>query len=102
MDLIAPTVGFLALGGLLCVGGWMLLREYRNVFLADPRAAMSVEVLLQILFHPAATAAFLGAMAIFFGFWFLALGLLFLLFPLFIKLWILIGAISTSLGLGAT
>jgi hypothetical protein len=41
--------GFLALG-LLFVGlAWLLLVEYRRVFIADPLSIMSLEVLAQIL-----------------------------------------------------
>jgi len=35
---------------------------------------MSIEVLLQLLFHPASTPAFLCAFALIVGLWFLAIG----------------------------
>jgi len=73
---------FLLLGALLVWGGWSLLGEYRKLFLSDPRLLMAVDVLLQILFHPAGTAVFLGAIAILAGLWFLVMGFAVAVWPL--------------------
>ena len=73
---------FLLLGALLVWAGWSLLGEYRRLFLSDPRLVMAVEVLLQILFHPAGTAVFLGAIAILAGLWFLVMGIFVAVTPL--------------------
>lgn len=55
---------FLGLGALFLLLAWMLLAEYREAFMANPRAIMSFEVLAQILHTggPGYIAAF-GLMA---------------------------------------
>lgn len=37
-------MGFVAIGGALWSGAWILLGEYRRLFLSDPRRAMTTEV----------------------------------------------------------
>jgi len=77
----------IALGAVLAYASLSLLGEYRRVFFNDPRAVMSVEVWLQVLFHPAATPGYLGVLVLFVGLWFLIAGLalLLLLSGLFIE-----------------
>jgi hypothetical protein len=98
MAIFVLAIGSLILGALLTGGGLILLGEYKKVFFADPRATMSVEVLLQILMHPAATAPFVGAVGIFFGLWFLGIGLLIFLFPLAMEVQRVFNAALLSLG----
>ncbi|GHU29043.1 hypothetical protein AGMMS50256_12950 [Betaproteobacteria bacterium] len=52
-----------------------LLGEYKRIFFENPQAAMSFEVWSQLLFHPAATPAYLGVLVLFFGIWFIVIGL---------------------------
>jgi len=57
----------IGLGLLLAVGAFALLREYRELFMKDPRAVMSVEVLMAVISRgsgPGYFAAFLLAGAI--------------------------------------
>src|SRR3954470_5726408 len=67
-------IGLIAVGAALAYGGYLLLGEYRRVFVDDPRAVMSVEVWLQVLFHPAPTPGNLGVIALFLGLWLLIAG----------------------------
>src|SRR5690349_20725784 len=100
MEWLLLPLSFIAFGALFAYAGWTLLAEYRKHFRADPGAVMSVEVFLQILFHPAATAVFMGALGLFIGFWFCAIGLLILAFPLFIGVAQVINGAAMSLGFG--
>jgi len=68
-------LGLIAFGAVLAVLGVLLLGEYRRVFFADPERTMSVEVFLQLLFHPAATPAYLGVVLLFAAAWFVIIGL---------------------------
>jgi len=61
-------------GGIFVCGALAGLGEYRKLFFTHPREAMSLEVLLQLLFHPASTPAFVCAFALVIGLWFLAIG----------------------------
>jgi hypothetical protein len=73
---------FITFGALLVGSGLFLLAEYRRLFFASPREAMSWEVLLQLLFHPASTPALLGALVLFIGLWFFVIGLIIATFML--------------------
>jgi hypothetical protein len=65
--LLANPLTNIGLGLLLAVGALALLREYRELFMRDPRAVMSVEVLMAIISRgggPGYFAAFLLAGAL--------------------------------------
>ena len=66
---------FIMFGALLTCSALALLAEYRKIFLQNPLGAMSVETLLQVIFRPALTPAYLGSLLGFIGLWFVALGL---------------------------
>src|SRR5260221_6255915 len=74
-------------GGIMICVALAGLSEYRKVFLANPREAMSLEVLLQLIFHPASTPALLSAFVLMIGLWFLAFGVLIFVSLLGIVLW---------------
>ncbi len=73
-------LGLIAVGAVLAYASLSLLGEYRRVFFDDPRAVMSVEVWLQVLFHPAATPGYLGVLVLFLAVWLLIAGVVLLLF----------------------
>lgn len=75
------------LGGLMVCLALVGLTEYRKVFFANPREAMSLEVLLQLLFHPASTPALLSALLLVIGLWFLAIPAFVLLAAVGFWLW---------------
>jgi hypothetical protein len=61
-------------GGIFVCAAVAGLGEYRKLFFAHPREAMSLEVLFQLLCHPASTPAVVCALALIIGLWFLAIG----------------------------
>jgi len=75
-------LAFLAMGFLFVLVSLYALREYRTLFFSDPRTTMSVEVILQILFHPAAGPGYLASLALMVGSWFLIIGVMGILFLL--------------------
>jgi hypothetical protein len=70
----AIPFGLLTIGTVLGYCALALLGEYRKVFFANPRSVMSFDVWSQLLFHPAATPAYLGVFMLFIALWFIALG----------------------------
>ena len=46
---LLPPLGLIGLGVLFVYGAFVLLSEYRQTFMANPRSVMSVEVLFAIL-----------------------------------------------------
>lgn len=62
-------------GGIMICVALFGLSEYRKLFLENPRNAMSAEVLMQLLFHPASTPAFLCVLLLIVGLCFVAISL---------------------------
>jgi hypothetical protein len=65
-------VFFLGLGGLFLLLAFFLLEEYRKVFFANPRAAMTFEVLAQLL--QLGTPGYIGAFGLAAGGFFFVIG----------------------------
>lgn len=65
-----------AFGGLMVCVALAGLGEYRKLFSTHPREAMSLEVLLQLIFHPASTPALVSGLLLFVGLWFIAIPIL--------------------------
>jgi len=49
MHIIVVAVSSIGFGVVLGYAGWRLLSEYRKAFFANPRAVMTLDVLIQIL-----------------------------------------------------
>jgi hypothetical protein len=77
--------GFLVFGALMMMVALAGLNEYRKMFFAHPREAMSLEVLLQLIFHPASTPALLSAFLLVAGISFLTIGIIIFLLMLGIE-----------------
>jgi hypothetical protein len=77
-------VFFLGLGGLFLLLAFFLLEEYRRAFFANPRAAMTFEVLAQLL--QLGTPGYIGAFGLAAGGFFFVIGaamsILFIVMPL--------------------
>src|SRR5260221_13651092 len=65
-------VFFLGLGGLFLLLAFFLLEEYRKLFFANPRAAMTFEVLAQLF--QLGTPGYIGAIGLAAGGFFLLIG----------------------------
>ena len=68
---------FLAFGAIFLLMAWNLLREYRQLFFANPRAMISLDVISEIFGSGA--PGYLGAFGLLMGFFFVGVGLLLLL-----------------------
>jgi hypothetical protein len=77
-------VFFLGLGGLFLLLAFFLLEEYRKLFFANPRAAMTFEVLAQLF--QLGTPGYIGAIGLAAGGFFFVIGatmsVLFIVVPL--------------------
>jgi hypothetical protein len=49
MEIVVPALGAIMFGGVLGYAGWCLFAEYRKAFFADPRAVMTLDVMVQIV-----------------------------------------------------
>ena len=89
---------FLAFGALFLLMAWNLLREYRHLFLANPRAMMSLDVISEILGTGA--PGYLGAFGLLAGVFFLGVGLLLLLVMILAPLSEVLRQLAHVIGLG--
>ena len=72
MQALTLPLGLIALGGIFFSLAWLLLVEYRRVFLSNPRELMSLEVLGQIL--ELGAPGYLAALALLMAAVFIAIG----------------------------
>ena len=72
MQALTLPLGLIALGGIFLSLAWLLLVEYRRVFLSNPRELMSLEVLGQIL--ELGTPGYVAAFALLMAAIFIAIG----------------------------
>jgi hypothetical protein len=70
---VLEALGVVAIGCLLGIAGLILLGQYRSVFFQNPRAVMSLEVLLQVLRRGG--PGYLAALCLLCALWFIAAGI---------------------------
>ena len=75
---VIDALGLIGWGIVIGCVGLLLLREYRRLFFEDPRAAMSLEVLLQVM--RASGPGYLAMMLLFASVFFLLGGIATLIF----------------------